>query len=57
VIGILEILNKKEGAFNAADEKLLQSIAVTISIALRNVQLDREKLAQPEQQPLQEGIQ
>jgi GAF domain-containing protein len=43
VIGVIELLNKIEGTFNEADEKLIQSIASTVSIALQNARLYQEK--------------
>lgn len=43
VIGVIETLNKKKGAFNETDEKMLQSIAanvsINVSIALENARL------------------
>jgi len=39
VIGIIEVLNKTDGIFNEMDEKMLQSIAANVSIALENARL------------------
>ncbi len=44
VTGVLEVLNKKEGLFDEADEKVLQAIAATVAIALENARLYREAL-------------
>ena len=50
VIGVIEILNKTQGTFNAEDEKLLQSIATSVSIALENARLYGETLAMAEKE-------
>ena len=50
VIGVIEILNKMEGEFNAADEQLLQSIATSVSIALENARLYSETVAMAEKE-------
>jgi len=39
IIGVLQILNKKEGVFTEEDEELLASMASQIAIALNNSQL------------------
>ncbi len=45
VIGIIELLNKKEGTFISEDKQLLQSIAASVSIALENAKLYDETVA------------
>lgn len=45
VIGVIELLNKKEGAFISEDKQLLQSIAASVSIALENAKLYDETVA------------
>jgi class 3 adenylate cyclase len=45
VIGVIELLNKKEGPFIADDKQLLQSIAASVSIALENAKLYNETVA------------
>jgi len=50
VIGVIEILNKMEGEFNAADEQLLQSIATSVSIALENARLYSETVTMAEKE-------
>jgi len=44
VLGVIEILNKKDGDFNDDDLRLLHSIATTVSIALENARLYQETL-------------
>jgi len=41
-IGVLQLLNKKSGAFTAADATLLHAISDHVAIALENAQLHRE---------------
>ena len=41
-IGVLQLLNKKAGAFTPADAKLLRAISDHVAIALENAQLHRE---------------
>lgn len=48
VIGVIEVLNKINGDFNANDEQLLQSIATSVSIALENARLYKETLSRAE---------
>jgi adenylate cyclase len=48
VIGVIEVLNKIDGAFNNDDEHLLQSIATSVSIAMENARLYKETLAMAE---------
>jgi len=50
VIGVIEILNKREGEFNTADEQLLQSIATSVCIALENARLYSETVAMAEKE-------
>lgn len=50
VIGVIEILNKTDGAFNSEDEQLLQSIAASVSIALENARLYGETAAMAEKE-------
>ncbi|OGP89118.1 MAG: hypothetical protein A2031_08505 [Deltaproteobacteria bacterium RBG_19FT_COMBO_43_11] len=45
VIGVIELLNKKGGAFISEDKQLLQSIAASVSIALENAKLYDETVA------------
>lgn len=42
VLGVIEVLNKRNGEFIDSDMKLLQSIATSVSIALENARLYRE---------------
>lgn len=51
VVGVLQILNKKQGAFNSYDEYILHALANHAAIALDNAQLighyiEKQKLAQ-----------
>ena len=45
VLGVIEVLNKKKGAFSLSDEDLLQSIAASVSIAIENARLYKEKVS------------
>jgi len=45
VIGVIEVLNRKEGEFSNQDKDLLQSIATSVSIALENARLYKETVA------------
>ena len=45
VIGVIELLNKREIYFTLEDKQLLQSIASSVSIALENARLYEETLA------------
>jgi serine phosphatase RsbU (regulator of sigma subunit) len=45
VVGVLELLNKKSGAFSTADEASLGCLSDHIALALENAQLHRELLA------------
>ncbi len=48
VIGVLEVLNKRDGAFSASDEDLVGSIAASVSIAIENAHLYREMVSMAE---------
>jgi phosphoserine phosphatase RsbU/P len=43
-IGVLQLLNKKTGLFNSADENLLRAISDHVALALENAQLHRDLL-------------
>jgi phosphoserine phosphatase RsbU/P len=45
IIGVLELLNKKTGAFSAADERCLSHLSDHVALGLENAQLHRERLA------------
>jgi class 3 adenylate cyclase/putative methionine-R-sulfoxide reductase with GAF domain len=45
VIGVIEVLNKINGDFSPNDEDLLQSIAISVSIAIENARLYRETVS------------
>ena len=45
VVGVIEVLNRKEGDFRDKDKDLLQSIASSVSIALENARLYKETVA------------
>ncbi|MDF1615766.1 adenylate/guanylate cyclase domain-containing protein [Desulfurivibrio dismutans] len=45
VIGVIEVLNRREGEFSDQDKELLQSIATSVSIALENARLYKETVA------------
>lgn len=45
VVGVLELLNKKGGTFNAGDENSLRALSDQVALALENAQLHRELLA------------
>jgi len=46
IIGVLQLLNKKTGAFNASDEGFLQAISLHVALALENARMHRAMLAQ-----------
>jgi adenylate cyclase len=48
VIGVIEVLNKVAGHFDASDRDLLQAIATSVSIALENAQLYKKAVAAAE---------
>ena len=45
VLGVIQVLNKKECGFSLDDEDLLQSIAASVSIAIENARLYKEKVS------------
>ncbi len=45
VIGVIEVLNRRQGDFSDKDKDLLQSIATSVSIALENARLYKETVA------------
>jgi serine phosphatase RsbU (regulator of sigma subunit) len=45
IIGALEVLNKMEGSFSAADQEFLSYLSEHVALALDNAQLHRELLA------------
>jgi len=50
VIGVIEVLNKREGDFGDEDKDILQSIATSVSIALENARLYKETVSMAEQE-------
>ncbi|NJL59379.1 MAG: GAF domain-containing protein [Desulfobacteraceae bacterium] len=48
VIGVLQVINKINGAFSNNDEELLQSIASSVSIAIENARLYKETVSMAE---------
>ncbi|MDY6791008.1 MAG: GAF domain-containing protein [Thermodesulfobacteriota bacterium] len=48
VLGVIQVLNKKKGGFSLSDEDLLQSIATSVSIAIENARLYKEKVSMAE---------
>ena len=48
VLGVIEVLNKLNGNFTANDEDLLQSIAMSVSIAIENARLYKETVSMAE---------
>jgi class 3 adenylate cyclase len=48
VIGVIEVLNKVSGHFDASDRDLLQAIAASVSIALENARLYKKTVAAAE---------
>jgi sigma-B regulation protein RsbU (phosphoserine phosphatase) len=46
VVGVLQLLNKKTGAFNAADEGFLQNISLHVALALENARMHRAMIQQ-----------
>jgi class 3 adenylate cyclase/GAF domain-containing protein len=50
VVGVIELINKKDSAFTIDDKQLLQSIAASVSIALENARLYEETLAMAEKE-------
>lgn len=45
IAGVLQLLNKKGGPFNAADKGFLQAISIHVALALENAQLHRAMLS------------
>ena len=45
VIGVIEVLNKREGDFTEEDKDILQSIATSVSIAMENARLYKETVS------------
>jgi sigma-B regulation protein RsbU (phosphoserine phosphatase) len=45
IVGVLELLNKAEGSFSAADQEFLSCLSDHVALALDNAQLHRELLA------------
>jgi adenylate cyclase len=50
VIGVIEVLNKRDGDFDTGDRDLLQAIAASVCIALENARLYKETAAAAEQE-------
>jgi len=50
VLGVIEVLNKRQGEFLQGDLQLLQSIATTVSIAMENARLYSETLTMAEKE-------
>lgn len=50
VIGVIEVLNKKEGGFTSDDKDLLQSIASSVSIAMENSRLYEQTMSLAEKE-------
>lgn len=50
VIGVIEVLNKRDGDFSEDDKGILQSIASSVSIAMENARLYKETVAMAEQE-------
>ncbi|MBA4396011.1 MAG: hypothetical protein C0394_01275 [Syntrophus sp. (in: bacteria)] len=50
VLGVIEVLNKRQGEFLKSDLQLLQSIATTVSIAMENARLYGETLTMAEKE-------
>jgi adenylate cyclase len=50
VLGVIEVLNKRQGEFMQGDLQLLQSIATTVSIAMENARLYGETLTMAEKE-------
>jgi len=48
VIGVIEVLNKRQGLFTNDDKDILQSIATSVSIALENARLYEETVSMAE---------
>ena len=48
VIGVIEVLNKREGDFTVSDKDILQAIATSVSIAMDNARLYKETVSMAE---------
>jgi sigma-B regulation protein RsbU (phosphoserine phosphatase) len=46
IVGVLQLLNKKAGAFNAGDQGFLEAISLHVALALENARMHRAMLAQ-----------
>ncbi|HUJ39708.1 MAG TPA: GAF domain-containing SpoIIE family protein phosphatase [Candidatus Acidoferrales bacterium] len=46
VVGVLQLLNKNTGAFNAGDQSFLEAISLHVALALENARMHRAMLAQ-----------
>jgi phosphoserine phosphatase RsbU/P len=46
IIGVLQLLNKKSGAFNEGDQAFLEAISLHVALALENARMHRAMLAQ-----------
>lgn len=45
IIGVLQLLNKRDGAFTSADESFLRALSDHVALALENARLHRESIA------------
>lgn len=50
VIGVIEVMNKRDGDFTGDDMDILQSIATSVSIAMENARLYKETVSMAEQE-------
>ena len=46
IIGVLQLLNKKSGAFNAGDQGFLEAISLHVALALENARMHRAMIQQ-----------
>ena len=46
IVGVLQLLNKQSGAFNAGDQAFLEAISLHVALALENARMHRAMLAQ-----------
>lgn len=56
LIGVIEVLNKKNGAFTDADEAILEILAHQAAVAIENARLFRDNLAKERLACLGQGI-
>ena len=56
VIGVIEVLNKIDGDFNANDKDLLQSVASSVSIAIENAHLYKKTVSLAEHERSVRGM-